>query len=76
MSKFLHLKELLAPKTRVLIDGLLFTTERYDTALKSKFGRPCKIAKAHIEIVVSLPVINNSNPGRIHSFYEKLITSV
>ena len=23
-----------------------------------------------------MPVINNSNPGRIHSFYEKLVTSV
>ena len=26
--------------------------------------------------MISLPVINNSNPGRIHSFYEKLVTSV
>ena len=32
--------------------------------------------KAHIETVISLPVMNNSNPVRIHSFYEKLVTSV
>ena len=79
ISKFSYLKELLAPKARVLIDGLPFTTEGYERAkviLKSKFGKPSEVAKAHIENVISLPVINNSNPGRIHSFYEKLVTSV
>ena len=42
----------------------------------SKFRKPNEFAKARIENVISLPVINNSNPGRIHSFYEKLVTSV
>ena len=77
--KLSYLKELLAPKARVLTDGLPFTTEGYERAkviLKSKFGKPSEVAKAHIENVISLPVINNSNPGRIHSFYEKLVTSV
>ena len=76
ISKFSYLKELLAPKTRVLIDGLPFITEGYKRAkvvLKSKFGKPSEVAKAHIENVISLPVINNSHPGRIHSFYEKLV---
>ena len=79
ISKFSYLKELLAPKARVLIDGLPFTTEGYERAkviLKSKFGKRSEVAKSHIENVISLPVINNSNPGRIHSFYEKLVTSV
>ena len=70
---------MLAPKARVLIYGRLFTTEGYERAkviLKSKFGKPSEFAKVHMEKVISLPVINNSNPGRIHSFYEKLVTSV
>ena len=73
------MKELLAPKAPVLLDGLSFTTEGYERAkviLKSKFGKLSEIAKARIENVIPLPVINNSNPGRIHSFYEKLLTRV
>ena len=69
----------LAPNACVFIDGLPFTTEGYERAkviLKLKFGKPSEVAKAHIENVISLPVINNSNPGLIHSFYEKLVTSV
>ena len=41
ISKFSYLKELLAPKAPVLLDGLPFTTEGYERAkviLKSKFG--------------------------------------
>ena len=43
ISKFSYLKELLAPKVRVLNDGLPFTTvgyERVKVILKSKFGKP------------------------------------
>ena len=36
--------------------------------LKSKFGKPSGFAKAYIENVVSMSVINNTNPGCIHSF--------
>ena len=70
---------MLAPKACVFIDGLPFTTEWYErekVILKSKFGKPPEVAKARIENAISLHVINNSNPGRIHSFYEKLVTSV
>ena len=77
ISKFSYSKELLAPKVRVLIDGLPFTTEGYERAkviLKLKFGKP-EVAKTYTENVISLPVINNSNPGRIHSFYKNLVTS-
>ena len=43
ISKFSYLKEFLAPKVRVLNDGLPFTTvgyERVKVILKSKFGKP------------------------------------
>ena len=43
-----------------------FTIEGYERAKvisKSKFGKLSEVAKAHIENVISLPVINNSNPG-------------
>ena len=79
ISKFSYVKDLLAPKARVLIDDLPFTKEGYERAkviLKSKFGKPSEVAKAHIENVIPLPAINNSNPGYIHYFYEKLVTSV
>ena len=79
VSKLSYLKELLAPKVRLLIDGLPFNTEGYQRAkaiLTSKYGKPSEVANAHIQAIMSLPVINNSNPVRIHEFYEKLLTSV
>ena len=45
ISKFSYLKELLAPKARVLIDGLPFTTKGYERAkdiFKSRFGKPLR----------------------------------
>ena len=77
ISKFSYLKELLAPKAPVLMGGPPFTTQGYERAkiLKSNFGQPSEVVKAHIGNLVSLPVINKSNSGRIHSFYEKLATS-
>ena len=79
ISKFSYLKELLSPKARVLINVLPFTTEGYERAkcsFNSKFGKSWEVAKAHIKFVVSLLVINNLYPERVHSFYEKLITSI
>ena len=34
------------------------------------------MAAAHIQCITSLPVASNSNPHKIHEFYEKLIVSV
>ena len=62
VSKFNYLKELLAPKVRLLIDTLLFTSEGYSRAiaiLKTKFGKPGEVSVAHIECIASLPVITN-----------------
>ena len=79
VSKFSYLKELLIPRVRLLIDGLPFTSEGYSRAksiLLGKFGKSTEIAAAHIQCITSLPVIQNSDPNRIHDFYEKLVVSV
>ena len=79
VSKFNYLKELLAPKVRLLIDALTFTSEGYSRAiaiLKAKFGKLSEVSAAHIQCVLSLPVITNSNRNRVHEFYEKLVISV
>ena len=79
VSKFNYLKELLAPKVRLLIDALHFTSESYLRAiaiLKPKFGKPSEVSAAHIQCITSLPIIPNFNTNRIHEFYEKLMISV
>ena len=67
------------PKVRLLIKGLPWNTEGYERAkniLSSKFGKPSELANAHIQNILSLPVIAGKNPVRINEFYEKLMTSV
>ena len=59
--KFFDLKELVIPKVRLLIDGLHFTSE---------------VANARVQNIMSLPQINNANPGKIHDFSEKVLCSV
>ena len=79
MSKFSYLKELVSLKVRSLIDGLPFTIEGYTRAkniLVKKFGKHSGVANAHIQNIMSLPHINNSNPYKIHEFSEKLLSSV
>ena len=79
VSKFNYLKELLAPKVRLLIDALPFTSEGYLRAiaiLKAKFGKPSEVSAADIQYITSLPIIPNSNTNRIHEFYGKLVISV
>ena len=44
--------------------------------LLAKFGKPSEVAAVHIQCITSLPVVSNSNPNKIHKFYEKLIVSV
>ena len=77
VSKLSYLKELVIPKVRALIDGLPHNSEGYQrakTILKTKFGRPSEVTNAHIQCIISLPVINHTNPAKIHEFYEKLVT--
>ena len=77
VSKFSYLKELVIPKVRPLVDGLPFNTEGQERAkaiLKAKFGKPSKVTNAHIQCIMSLPIITPSNVIKIHDFYEKLAT--
>ena len=54
VSKFNYLKKLLAPKVRLLIDTLPFTSEGYlrvIAILKAKFGKPSEVSAAHIQCI-------------------------
>ena len=69
--KFSYLKELLVQKVRLAIDDLPFTVEGYERAkciLQTKYGRPNEVANAHIQSIISLPIIHRTNPGKIHEF--------
>ena len=77
VSKFSYLKEFFIPKIRALINVLPFNTEGYErakTILKAKFGKPSVVTNAHIQCFMSLPGITQSSVGKIHDFYEKLVT--
>ena len=79
VSKFNYLKQPLAPKVRLLIDNLPFTSGGYQRAiaiLKAKFRKPSVVSAVNIQCITSLRVITNSNPTRMHGFYEKLVNSV
>ena len=79
MSKFSYLKELVSPKVRSLIDGPPFTAEGYTRAKNifvKKYGKHSEVANAHVQNIMSLPHINNSNPYKIHEFSGKLLSSV
>ena len=60
VSKFNYLKEILAPKERLRIDTLHFTSEAYSRAiaiLKAKYGKPSEVSATHFQCITSLPVI-------------------
>ena len=79
VTKFNYLKEMLKPKVRNLVDELAFAAEGLERAknvLKSKYGKDCKVANAHIQSLISLPKITSSHPNKINEFYEKLVTHV
>ena len=79
ITKFSYLKELLVQKVHLAIDGLPFTVEGYERAkciLQTKYGNPSEVANTHIQSIISLPTIHGTNPGKIHEFYEKLVTNV
>ena len=52
------------PKVRRLIEGLPWSTERYERAkntLSSKFRKTSEPANSHIQNILSLPVITGTN---------------
>ena len=63
---------------RCLIDGLSFRPEVYARAksILPKFEKPNDVAAANVQCITSLHVFSNSNPTKIHEFYEKMIVSV
>ena len=76
VSKFSYLKELVIPKKRALVDGLPFSTEGHERGkaiLKAKFGKLSEVTNAHIQCIMSLPIITQNNVIKIHDFYESLI---
>ena len=62
-----------------MIDSLPFTSEGYNRAksiLVGKYGKLSEVVNAHIQSVIALPTINNTNPYKIHDFYERRITHI
>ena len=79
VPKFSYLKELLAPKAKVLINGLPFDAEGYKrekVILKSAYRKPTEVAKTHVQQIVGLPSITYYDVPKIHKFYEKLLFNV
>lgn len=79
VETFSYLKEMVVPKVRTMIDWLPFTAEGYNrtkSILIAKFGKPSEVANVHIQTIISLPSINNTNPHGIHDFHETLVIHV
>ena len=61
------------------VDGLPFTTEGYQRAkniLKSEYGKLSKIINTHVQNIMRLPVINESNAVKVHEFYDSLVQRI
>ena len=56
-----------------------FNSEGYTRAnniLMTKYAKPRALANAHIQCIMGLSVITETNPTRINEFYEKLVTNI
>ena len=56
-----------------------FNSEGYTQAkniLMTNYVKPREVANAHIQYIMGLSVITETNPTRINEFYEKLITNI
>ena len=56
-----------------------FNSEGYTRAnniLMTKYAKPRAAANAHIQCIMGLSVITETNPTRINEFYEKLVTNI
>ena len=59
--------------------GSPFNIEGYTRAkniLMTKYAKPRAVPNAHIQYIMGLSVITETNPTRINEFYEKLITNI
>jgi hypothetical protein len=76
VTKFAFLKEWLEPKVRAEIEGLPFTSEGYQRAkniLKNEYGKTSEIVNTHVQNIMGLPVITDSNPAKVNDFYKSLL---
>ena len=76
VTKFAYLKEWLEPKVRAEIEGLPFTTEGYERAknvLASEYGKTSEIVNTHVQNIMGLPVIMDSDPVKVNNFYKILL---
>ena len=72
VNKFSYLKELVIPKVRALVDGLPSNTKKYERAkaiLKAKFVKRSEVTNEHIQCIMSLPIVAQSNVIKTHDFY-------
>ena len=76
VTKFAFLKEWLEPKVRDEVEGLPFTTEGYQRAkniLKSEYGKTSEIVNTHVQNIMGLPVIADTNAAKVNEFYKSLL---
>lgn len=77
--RFAYLKDLLEPRVRAGIDGLLFSSEGYERAkniLRNNYAKTSEIVNAYVQSIMGLPVISGANPAKIHQSYEVLSFNV
>ena len=72
VTKFAYLKESLEPKVRAEIEGLPITTQGYQRAknvLASEYGTTSEIVNTHVQNIMELLVIMDSDPVKVNNFY-------
>ena len=78
-SKFSHLKELVVPKVRAIINKLPPSAQGYKrakTLLKERFGDISEVVTAHLRQIMGLPVIHETSKHEIPEFYDQLLSHV
>ena len=70
-AKFSYLKELVIPKVRATIEKLPADGVRYKKAkefLEQRYGDPSEVVNAHIQEIMTLPIITGISRPKIHNF--------
>ena len=78
-AKFSYLKELVIPKVRATIEKLPADGAGYKKAkefLEQRYGDPSEVVNAHVQEILSLPIITGNSRPNIHNFYDNLLGHV
>ena len=78
-AKFSYLKEFVLPKVKVIIDKLPPNSEGYNKAkeiLVQRYGDTSEVINAHIQQIMTLPIISGTSRPKIHDFYDQLLCDV